>query len=216
MIRPASATRSCLLLGWILLFVPVGRAQSGPEPAAHADFHHARWGMSLDQVRAGEAAPPTEERDAADEHLLIYKGADALAVYSFVQGKLVRARRIFTAEHPTDVNQFIADFRAEEAHLVDAHGLPQQDRAVWIDDSLQEERIAYLEQDRARATSILTSDRFAGVAVSLGQLKLYAEWCGERTEVVHSLTGADSHVTHLVEYRSVAQPVDPACAADIR
>lgn len=206
MFLPKTSTRWRLLAAALLAVAPVSLAQNGSGAEARTDFRQVRWGMTPAEVRAAEAAPPAEERESEGEPILIYKdGAEpqALVVYSFAGGKLVRAQRIFAAGHPGDVNAFVADFRAEQARLASEHGQPQQDRAVWVDDSLQEERIAYLEQDRAHASDILPSDRFAGVAVSLGQLKLYVAWCGGRTRILHTLTGADSRVTHQVEYLSV-------------
>ncbi len=64
----------------------------------------------------------------------------------------------------------------------------------------QQESKAYLDQDRAALSEILESDRFVGLAVSLGQLKLYSQWAGGRTKVLHGLTGQEHHITHQIEY----------------
>jgi hypothetical protein len=82
------------------------------------------------------------------------------------------------------------------------NGEPTWQKADWLDDSLQEERKGYLDQDRALAESILPSDANVGFAVSLGHLKLYTELGTTRTEILHALAGADGRITHQIEYRS--------------
>jgi hypothetical protein len=170
--------------------------------AAAQDFGRASWGMTRATVSALEAAPPAEVWDSGGEVSLVYDPEPgARIIYVFSGDKLVRVRRLLTATHD-DLNDFIADFRAVHQQLAAALGPATRDVADWQDDSLQEERIAYLRQDRAEATGILPSDRFAGLAVSLGHVALSVEWCGPRTRVLHTLTGVGSRIVHEVEYVS--------------
>ena len=122
--------------------------------------------------------------------------------YIFVKNKLVRAKYLLDAQHD-NLNDCIADYHAVEPLLRSVHGEPAGQRAVWEDDSLQEERVGYLDQDRALPENIFPSDNFVGAAVSLGHLKLYTEWSDRRTKILHALTGADGRITHQIEYRSV-------------
>src|ERR1700682_2889038 len=65
-------------------------------------------------------------------------------------------------------------------------------RARVVADSNQSSRMkpkSYLEQDRASVADILPSDRFVGLSISLGHLKLYMQWRGDWTNILHSLTG---------------------------
>lgn len=187
---------------WGTIFVFAAYGQSSP------DIRKADWGASKADVLATEATQPSEVRSAEGETVVRYDGVklaglDASVVYIFAQDRLVRAKYLIKAGHPEDLNQFIADYRQVEPVLRNAHGQPTDQKAVWLDDSLQEERKSYLEQDRALAEDILPSDRNVGLAVSKGFLKLYTEWTTGRTHILHALTGADGAITHQIEYRSV-------------
>jgi hypothetical protein len=169
------------------------------------DFRQATWGMTKAEVLASEAKPPSAVRESNGETIVEYDaekvaGLKASLLYIFAKDKLVRAKYLLDAEHD-DLNEFIADYHAVEALLKSAYGEPTMQRAVWEDDSLVEERKAYLDQDRATPESILPSDRNVGLAVSLGHLKLYTER-GEGTRALHAMTGADGRILHQVEYRS--------------
>jgi len=179
-------------------------AQSRPVP----DFRRTAWGMTRAQVLAAEEHPPSGVRETNGEAVVEYQpvqvaGLEGRLVYFFVKGKLVRARYLFEAE-PSDLNDFITDFRKLEPLLREQYGAPARDHAIWTDDSTQLEPKSYLDQDRATTASILPSDQAVGLAVSLGHLKLFTEWVSARTRIRHTLTGEDSRITHQVEYRSTA------------
>jgi hypothetical protein len=181
-------------------------------PAAPKDFRETTWGMTKAQVLAAEASSPSSIRESDGETIVQYDsiklaGLDGRVVYIFAKDKLVRVKYVLDAEH-AELNDFIADYHAVEPLLRKAFGEPTGQRAIWEDDSLQEERKSYLDQDRATPESILPSDRNVGLAVSLGYLKLYTEWGEGRTtpvhtKVLHAMTGAEGKVTHQIEYRSV-------------
>lgn len=178
-------------------------AQSG---GAAADFRGVRWGNTPEQVRAAESGTPeTLAQTGAFSLVLTYSGEfngrAAKIIYIFSNGKLERARYQFTAKHE-DLNDFIADYRSVEPLLRKAFGDPVSEKAVWADDSLQEERKSYLEQDRATPADILPSDRNVGLAVSVGNLKLYTEWSDGRTKATHALTGVEGVIAHQIEYRA--------------
>jgi hypothetical protein len=171
------------------------------------DFRRANWGMTQAQVIATEPGQPAEVSKSNGETILKYttvKSAELRGrlIYIFVDDKLVRAKYVSDAEH-SEQNDFIADFRAVEPMLMEKYGKPAAERAVWENDSYQQERLPYLDQDRALASDILPSDQHAGLSVSLGYLKLYSQRVSGRTKVFHALTGADSRITHQIEFRSV-------------
>ncbi len=144
-------------------------------------------------MRAVESGKPIEV-----EAGLQYDSAEARRLYIFVHDKLIRVRYTFNARH-SDPNDFIQDFQTMEAKLA---GKRVTDRAIWTDDSTQDEPKSYLDQDRATATGILPSDRAVGLAVSLGHLKMYTEWTALHSKVLHTLTGAAGHITHQLEFLS--------------
>jgi len=171
-----------------------------------ADFRNVRWGMSQAQVIAAEKDHPAEVRQSGGETVIRYEPAESelpgRLIYIFLNDKLVRAKYISNAEH-AEKNDFIADFHAVEPALAEKYGKPTAERAVWENDEGQLERLPYLDQDRALASSILPSDPNTGLSVSLGYLRLYTQRVTPRTQIVHALTGGDSRIVHQIEYRSV-------------
>ena len=171
------------------------------------DFRNADWGMSPEQVLSTENAKPAGVQRADGEVIIRFdlpESADlhGQLYYIFSSDRLVRGKYISTAEHK-DLNDFVGDFAALEPLLTEKYDRPSSDRALWLSDLYQQERLPYLEQDRAHASDILPSDLNVGLSVSMGYLKMFTERVRGRTKVVHALTGADTRITHQVEYRSV-------------
>jgi hypothetical protein len=189
----------------ILLAYPIS-AQNAPEP----DFRKATWGMTQAHVMATEPNRPAEIRQDNGEVVVKYDFSNSTRagelggrlIYIFAEDKLVRAKYISNAEH-TELNDFIADFSAVEPILQEKYGKPATERAVWDNDLYQQERLPYLDQDRARPSDILPSDQHAGLSVSLGYLRLYTQRANARTKVVHALTGENYRILHQIEYRGV-------------
>jgi hypothetical protein len=178
-------------------------------PISAQDFRRATWGMTQAQVMATESDRPAEVRLENGETIVKYDKYDSARtaelagrlLYIFVNDKLVRAKYVSNTEH-SDLNDFIADFRAVEPILMEKYGKPADERAIWENDAYQQERLPYLDQDRALASDILPSDQSVGLSVSMGYLKLYTQRSGARTKIVHSLTGANHRIIHQIEYRS--------------
>jgi hypothetical protein len=173
------------------------------------DFRGAVWGMTRTQVMATEPNQPVRISESDREIVLQYDASklgsfNGRPIYIFAKDKLVRAKFVVDEEH-SDRNEFIRDFHALESVLKERYGKPKENRAIWEDDATQDETKNYLDQDRATASSILPSDRFVGLAVALGHLRLYTIREGGRTKVLHVMAGADDRITHQVEYRAVAQ-----------
>jgi len=63
--------------------------------------------------------------------------------------------------------------------------------------------IRFLDPDRVAAADIPPFGRFVGVSISLVHLKLYAQWRGDRTSILHGLTGEDSSITDQIEFGSI-------------
>lgn len=172
-----------------------------PVLAGHRDFQNSDWGKSREQVMRAEGKPVSSSDSILEYSAADFLGAPARLLYVFTNNKLTRAICVFTADH-ADPNQFIADYRAAEPRLLEAHGKPSLERAVWSDEEFQTEPTSYLDQDRATPSAILPSDRFVGEEVARGHLRLYTRWEGERSVVLHALSGKDARITHQVEYRS--------------
>jgi hypothetical protein len=190
-----------LVAAGILAF-PIS-AQTTREP----DFRKVTWGMTQAEVLATEPDRPAEVLHSKGEVIVRYDAVRApeltgRLIYIFVDDKLVRAKYVSSAEH-AEQNDFIADFRAAEPILMEKYGKPTAERAVWEDDLYQQERLPYLDQDRALPADILPSDQHAGLSISLGNLRLITQRRNARTKITHALTGGDSRIVHQIEYRSV-------------
>jgi hypothetical protein len=175
--------------------------------AQQPDFRKASWGMSQAQVLATEPGQPSEVRQENGEVVVKYdpvKTADLSGrlIYFFANDKLVRAKYVSDAEH-VELNDFIVDFRAVEPILIEKYGKPFNERAVWENDLYQQERLPYLDQDRALPSDVLPSDANVGLSVSLGHLRLYTQRGSAHTSIVHTLTGGDHRIVHQIEYRGV-------------
>jgi hypothetical protein len=190
-------TRAALSFITLLLAGSIS-AQNAPEP----DFRKANWGMTQAQVTATEPDRPAEVREDNGEVVVRYDTSPGRLIYIFADDKLVRAKYISNAEH-AELNDFIADFSGVEPVLQERYGKPATERAVWDNDLYQQERLPYLDQDRARPSDILPSDQHAGLSVSLGYLRLYTQRANARTKVVHALTGENYRILHQIEYRGV-------------
>ena len=185
-----------------------------------SDVRNVRWGMTRAEVMAAESASPID----GDDTTLRYSAMDlaksnTTVVYGFSDGRLVRATYIFLPVH-ANANDFVADFHDVAALLVARHNKPTCERAWWLDDSLQGERISYLQQDRALPSDIRPYDALAGLTIALGHLDLYSTWNSPRTQILHTMTGGDHRIAHRVEYRSVElfasnQPADALQPAQV-
>jgi hypothetical protein len=203
--QPSGRGRKPKYRTFALLFVLVGTAFAAQD-ASH-DFRKADWGMTRDQVLATEAGQPADVQLTGEQTVVSFDsvGGGELPgklIYIFVRNRLVRAKYISSAQHE-ELNDFISDFAATEHMLAEKYGKALADRAIWENDLYQQERLPYLEQDRAHASDILPSDRNTGLSVAMGHLKMYTERLNARTRVVHALTGGDSRIIHQIEYRSL-------------
>jgi hypothetical protein len=175
--------------------------------ASAQDFRKATWGMTSAQVMATEPDQPSEIRVDNGESIVRYDTVRTAEmggrlIYIFANDKLVRAKYVSNAVH-VDLNDFIVDFQAVEPVLIEKYGKPANERAVWENDLYQQERLPYLDQDRALTSDILPSDQHAGLSVSLGYLRLFTQRTNADTKIIHALTGENHRITHQIEYRSV-------------
>jgi hypothetical protein len=176
--------------------------------ASQPDFRKATWGMTQSEVMATEQDRPAEIRRDNGEVVVKYDRVNAAElggrlIYIFLNDRLIRAKYVSDMEHD-EPNDFIADFSAAEPLLTEKYGKPAIERAVWENDLYEQERLTYLDQDRAVPSNILPSDPLAGLSVSLGYLRLLTQRLTAHTKIVHALTGGNYRITHQIEYRSIA------------
>jgi hypothetical protein len=169
---------------------------------AQSDVRKATWGMTPDQVRTLEQGTP--ETGGSTTRLLLRYATDEFLPhttlnYTFQAGKLSGATYVFAASHEDEFGEYIADYHAVTKPLLAAHGAPTCEHVVWIDDSLQNERMPYLLQDRALPNTLLPSDPHIGEALSLGHFRMFMAWDTPRAQILHILSGAEGSVHHTIE-----------------
>jgi hypothetical protein len=164
--------------------------------------------MTINQVRAAETGKPQSAAPSRSEGrtVLRYSSEEFLPItssiqYEFLNDTLALAFRTFTTQH-TELNDYVADFHTVEASLRSSLKAPSCEQAMWLDDSLQAERIPYLERDRGLPSDILPSDASMGLSISLNHLSLVVVWNTPAVQVVHMMVGVNGKILHRVEYNS--------------
>ena len=79
---------------------------------------------------------------------------------------------------------------------------------VWDNPAFQTESQSYLDRDRSIPSEIIPSDKFAGLEIAFGHLKLYTQWTAQGTTILHALTGENHRITHQIEWRPAAARAD--------
>jgi len=174
--------------------------------AEQPDLRKVTPGLTIDQVRAAESGKPQSAGQTKGQTVLRYSSNEFLPIsssieYDFHENVLTRTAYVFTTQH-ADLNDFVADFHTVEAKLRSSLKAPSCEQAMWLDDSLQAERIPYLERDRGLPSDILPSDASMGLSISLNHLSLVVVWNTPSLQVVHMMVGVDGRIVHTIEYRS--------------
>lgn len=158
-------------------------AKKSEAAAKEKSFRETYWGMTREQVKAveGEGA----EEPAGENHVYYKRtiaGLDALTVYYFADGKLVRARYAFTEEH-SNKNDYLGDFFKVKYLLEQKYGKAEID-TKWRNDLYK------------------SDEQHWGLAASLGHLTLTSRWETAETEITEFLGGENFSVTFIAEYAS--------------
>jgi hypothetical protein len=81
---------------------PSAPAEPGPPPEEF-HFRRTRWGMAIEEVRASEPLDPLRENERGLMYATTTLELPCLLTYSFVQGRLVRARLSFSDPAGKDI-----------------------------------------------------------------------------------------------------------------
>ena len=153
-----------------------------------SDFRNADWGMSIEEVKAGENAKHYGEKQFSSTFQLGYEvkvaGLDAHAMYIFVEDKLVRAGYYFTETHFND-NLYIVDYNNLNEILTKKYGHIKDERKIWHDD---------LYKNRPQEW---------GSAISYGHLVMSTKWITSKTRVTLFIQGDNTEIELFIEYISL-------------
>jgi hypothetical protein len=171
-----------LALGAALLLTRTGLAQIEPP-----DVRSVCWGMSPDRVKAMEGAPLLLERADSSGAALVYgdslRGLGVRVTFSFLDDQLVGVEYRVTQSH-ADPADYIVDYHALRAALVEESGPPADEQTVWKEDLFRED------------------PHYWGIAVGAGELVKWARWRTPRSRVALLLTRSDDGISLTVEYRT--------------
>ena len=143
----------------LLAIIGSGLLLAGAACAQAADFRHASWGMSKDEVMRGESSPPLQENDTTLFYRTQLAGMAAVVVYQFEGDALYRTAYLIGAGYSA-YEPSIADYRRVEAYLEQKYGAGNGEQTIWARADAQGN---YVPSDYDRA-------------VTAGHLILNARW----------------------------------------
>ena len=83
--------------------VPPPELAPSPPPPEEFHFRQTRWGMTMEEVRAAEPGLPVREGERGLLYAVTTLELPSLVNYAFVQGRLVRARLMFSDPTGTEI-----------------------------------------------------------------------------------------------------------------
>lgn len=162
--------------------------QAGDAPGSF--FRGARWGMSKAEVIKVEGRKPVLDRTSGGLETLAFEdealGMKVQVVYSFKNGKLVRAGYAFMEEHG-DSSQYIEDYNRIEAAIGKRWGPPANTPGtIWSEGAPPKEKGSWGEE------------------LGKGRLRFESLREDADTEVLHSLASTGSGIAHGLIYLNKA------------
>lgn len=159
------------------------------------DFRNARWGMTVNGVRASETDCRLVDDGDGGTGLV---GFTSLAGYSVIvgyefdrAGRLERGIYVLDELH-TEGNSYIDDFDDLKGLLTAKYGKPISDYPNWKNELFKNQRTSW------------------GVALQLGHVTFGAMWETPTTTITMILTGDNFEVTHGIIYGSKSPANAPA------
>jgi len=166
----------------MLLAVVDARAQQEEATGPEEVFAGTQWGDSRGRVRK---LCPATKRVKGDPNALActteVAGVAAKAVFVFGDEGLAEIRVQFIAYH-ADKSQYVADYHAVSDAVIERHGAPDAEDAVWTDDMYRDH-----------------PDQW-GIALASGMVSLTRSWSRPDVRIVHVASGKNLDVLHVLRY----------------
>jgi hypothetical protein len=152
------------------------------------DFRGFSWGKPIEFIKNNEKAKLLHETPDA----LMYGGElDGLSVYiiyKFTDKKFSEGSYINNGSH-TNKNFFIDDYKKLKQLLTKKYGKPKEDEIIWGN------------------TIFKDDEKNWGRGVSYGYLTYVASWQSENTNIITSLSGDNSEISHGIIYTDKATEI---------
>jgi len=147
-------------------------------------FRNARWGMTLDQVKASETARLVKESPNRLDYSVAMFGYDCTVLYIFVNGKLEKAGYVIGQAH-VDPAQYYQGYEDLKTYLQPLYGAPVADKYDWKNDMYRSNRSMY------------------GFAISIGFLTCQTTWQNKATRVILLISGSNHQIATNLEYSDI-------------
>ena len=152
-------------------------------PTFGQDFRNVSWGMSKEQVKQNESLDLAREQENDLVYMTSIGSIDCLLFYYFVDDHLYSAIYWVVEDHATE-NQYIDDYKRLKNMLTEKYGNPVIDEEIW----------------RRSLYKNCPDDK--GLAASIGDLTLLAEWETENTVIGIMLSGDNYEIGLAIMYDS--------------
>ena len=163
-----------------------GAIAKSKSPTEAGNFRNANWGISKEAVLASETGKVISESPGVAATTTV-AGNDALVIYTFASGMLVRGVILFQETYSNE-NNYLNDFYEIKELLTKKYGPPKggNDKSsfIWRNDLYSDD-----------------SDRW-GFAVSIGHIVLQNVWETSETDIILNLSGDNYQIQHRVQYTS--------------
>lgn len=145
------------------------------------DFRNATWGMSMAQVKAAENRQPLSEEPNRLTYMTSFLGQDAIAIYYFDAGKLVRGRYVNVERHASN-HAYLSYYDALTSTLRDTYGVPIEKSAYYASKSIRDNPLKW------------------DTALAREKLAKHMAWNTLDTRVVATVAGKNNTPYCYVEY----------------
>jgi hypothetical protein len=162
--------------------------------AEEFDFRHARWGMSVKEVRGSESSRLLKKEGDKKEYRLVYStdlsGRNGRIEYTFVDYKLRKAQYRFMYEESV---QALAGYRNFKTLLVEKYGKAADVKRIYSEE--KKEKFGLFS-----FVLLLPLDFFPQNGIEKGQLVLKTLWVKDFTYVSLSLCKEHDKYAVAIDY----------------
>ncbi len=156
-----------------------------PSPAqVPFSFRNQSWGTSSEEIKARESTQPVKSEPDYLVYAVSLLGFDFHAAYVFHNNRLYMGKYILKTQYQ-DLNDYIKAYQSLKDNLGTKYGKPAEDRTVWTNSRLEFDRTQW------------------GQAMIQGDVTFYALWRIGDNEISIHLSGINSHVHLLIQYRDI-------------
>jgi len=150
-------------------------------------FRNAKFGMSIEEVKAIETAEFVTFLQDGGQDILAYNGyingLDCRIFYFFIDNKLLLGSYFIKTKH-TDANDYIMDYLNIIKSITAKYGNPAIESVDWKNDLYKDDVSKW------------------GYALQMGYLQLLTSWNFSNSRITISLLSNNYQIQHIITYKS--------------